>query len=337
MRCAAAEADGTNTITFNCGTATIPLTGYISVKGNMTVDGGGRVTLSGGGAAAFFQVFASGSLTLRNITLERGVFASAHPVENFGALALDRVTLRNSESSSGGVVTNYGTLTVQNSTFAANETEGDGGAIACESGSLLVESSTFYANRAGRHGGAIASRCDADVLNSTLSGNRAGTGFGGGFYQEGNGVAAGLTFVTVANNRAVAGAGVYNEGSGTSSIQLSRTMLAGNRLHGGALANCDGAEINSLNYNVEDGSNCGNLTQSGDARNAALPLLPLGGYGGPTQTHLPLPGSAAINRVPAAACSAADQRGVGRPQGATCDSGAVEFDSIRIFLPVIDR
>ncbi len=46
--------------------------------------------------------------------------------------------------------------------------------------------------------------------------------------------------------------------------------------------------------------------------------------GGPTLTHALLPGSPALDAGNDAACSATDQRGVSRPQGAHCDIGAYE-------------
>ena len=52
-------------------------------------------------------------------------------------------------------------------------------------------------------------------------------------------------------------------------------------------------------------------------------LGPLGDNGGPTLTHLPAPGSPAIDGGDDAQCLATDQRGVGRPIG-SCDAGSVE-------------
>jgi hypothetical protein len=54
--------------------------------------------------------------------------------------------------------------------------------------------------------------------------------------------------------------------------------------------------------------------------------------GGPTATHALLPGSPAINAGDNSTCAAApvssvDQRGVSRPQGAMCDSGAYEYQT----------
>jgi hypothetical protein len=60
-------------------------------------------------------------------------------------------------------------------------------------------------------------------------------------------------------------------------------------------------------------------------------LGPLGDNGGPTQTHMPLAGSPAIDTATSGGCPAADQRGIGRPADgngdgvAACDVGAVEF------------
>ncbi|MFL6198898.1 MAG: choice-of-anchor Q domain-containing protein, partial [Thermoanaerobaculia bacterium] len=56
-------------------------------------------------------------------------------------------------------------------------------------------------------------------------------------------------------------------------------------------------------------------------------LSPLGDHGGPTLTHLPLPGSPLLDAAPAG-CLPTDQRGLARPvQHATtgCDVGAVEI------------
>ena len=58
------------------------------------------------------------------------------------------------------------------------------------------------------------------------------------------------------------------------------------------------------------------------------PLLgPLQDNGGPTFTHALLPGSPAIDHIPAENCEVTtDQRGVARPQGAACDIGAYELE-----------
>ena len=60
------------TITFNCGVAAIPINGFMEVSETTVIDGASKITLNGGGISAFFQVFASANLTLRNLTLRNG-------------------------------------------------------------------------------------------------------------------------------------------------------------------------------------------------------------------------------------------------------------------------
>jgi hypothetical protein len=64
-------------------------------------------------------------------------------------------------------------------------------------------------------------------------------------------------------------------------------------------------------------------------------LGPLAANGGPTLTHMPLPGSPAIDVV-SDSCPppATDQRGAARPIGARCDAGAVEYGASVVMLGV---
>jgi hypothetical protein len=58
----------------------------------------------------------------------------------------------------------------------------------------------------------------------------------------------------------------------------------------------------------------------------------LGNYGGPTETIPLLPGSAAIDAIPASdsSCGGTDQRGTARPGGSGCDIGAYEVPAPHI-------
>lgn len=317
---AAVNGSGGGTLTFNCGTATIPFTSYKQIGSTVIIDGGGRITLDGQNTSAFFQIFFSGNATLRGLTLRRGVFASSHPLENFGTLVLDRVQVRDN-TSAGPAVVNYRSLQVLASTFSGNVNTatgsgGDGGAIAHDGEALYIDASTFTANRAGRHGAAVFSSSVLTIENSTFSGNQAGGG-GGAVYQTGSGASA-ILYATIANNTAVYGGGIYNEGSASSTLNVGRSIMAGNS--GG---NCDGV-LASAGYNVWfAGTNCA-LSATGDgAGNPQLGVL--ASNGGPTQTLLPGAGSAAIDRIPPAQCVlAVDQRDAERPAGSGCDSGAVE-------------
>ena len=64
--------------------------------------------------------------------------------------------------------------------------------------------------------------------------------------------------------------------------------------------------------------------------------------GGPTLTHIPLPGSFAIDNGTNAGCPVTDQRGQPRPAGLACDVGAVErqgfdFPFRYLYLPLIRK
>lgn len=150
---------------------------------------------------------------------------------------------------------------------------------------------------------------------------------------------------TISDNNASNGGGVYISGSPEKGVIRGRlsytnTIIADNtaRLEKYGAADCvigDYASIGtSVNNLVEDG-NCspaysgdpllagladegGPSTGSGQAPSAESEYVP--------QTHALLPGSPAVDAIPADECAVArDQRGVSRPQGTGCDIGAYEL------------
>jgi hypothetical protein len=104
--------------------------------------------------------------------------------------------------------------------------------------------------------------------------------------------------------------------------------------------NCSGAIVNN-GFNLSTDDTCAGFNQVAD-----IMLGPLANNGGFTQTHLPQPGSPAIDFV-AAGCPppATDQRGGNRPVDgdnngvARCDAGAVEYGAVvaKIYLPLVIR
>jgi beta-lactam-binding protein with PASTA domain len=128
-------------------------------------------------------------------------------------------------------------------------------------------------------------------------------------------------------------------------IQLSggRLTMKGTIVTGGQGQNCafqpGVAPTSSDGYNIDDDGTC-NLTQPTDqsnVANAGTYLGPLQNNGGPTRTIALLPGSSAIDAIPASACTdvsgkplATDQRGIGRPVGAGCDIGAYEVAAANV-------
>jgi hypothetical protein len=91
--------------------------------------------------------------------------------------------------------------------------------------------------------------------------------------------------------------------------------------------------ITSLGYNIETGTDCA-FTAPGDLQetNPQFRSITPQNNGGNTDTLSLLPTSPAIDAIPTnyPFCTAADQRGITRPQGAGCDIGAVEVVPLTI-------
>ncbi len=291
---------------------TITLAGPLAVSQGMTIQGPGAnvVTVSGGGVGTVFIVSAPGAVTISGLTIANGNASSASDgggITNASTLTVSdcilagNITNRenldlSSQFANGGAILNGGTLTVNNSTFTGNGAygnndsegtfSGNGGAI-FNGGGLVVNDSTFFGNIATPEtisgafagaGGAIFNNCGTLTVNdSTFSGNTADQG--GGIY----------------NNL---GAN-YSCGS-SPPVTMTNTIVAGN----GPGDDCDGCGTQSA-YNL--------ISTPGNIINPSLG--PIGSYGGPTPTMLPLPGSIAICAGSPALLPAGittDQRGLPR-------------------------
>lgn len=219
----------------------------------------------------------------------------------------------------GGGLYNGGPADLNRVTLRGNSANLGGGIYhdAANAGELLIEASTLNDNRAFAFGGAIyGGYGDISLLNVTFSGNSASEG-GGALYQYGGN--ATLTHNTLSYNQALYGAGIYRDAAGGSSVTLARTVLADN-----VSGNCDGAII-SGGYNLADDTHCG-FDQTGDQQDVDPLLKGLASNGGPTVTHLPGENSPVIDAAPLDGCPDFDQRGLARPLGRACDSGALETD-----------
>jgi CSLREA domain-containing protein len=270
---------------------------------------------------------AAASTILDGLHLDRVLDVHAGEVEIQG------VTIRNGRvAGTGGGVRNQAILTLSRSIISANETTqgGFGGGLSTDgNGSgLTLTQSTVSGNTAAGGGGGIADGGLMRVSDSTISGNRSLTDFGGGLYVFSNTDAI-LTNVTITGNTAaLKGGGIFAEGSpftGVNHPDVRDSILAGNTAS--SERDCSGA-VRSGGYNLlGDGFDCidFNAAHHDLVGTTAAPLDPrlgpLTGNGGPTPTHALLTGSPAINA--GNACTAADQRGQTRP-ATGCDIGAFE-------------
>lgn len=227
----------------------------------------------------------------------------------------------------GGFSTNSTTPTTINHSTIQNNQANFGGGIS-NSGLLIIEKSTIAENSAVGNAGGIYQDISGilTATNVTVSGNHAGSNYGGVLNTSGS---MAIFFSTIANNsrQNTAGAG-YNgiaKFSGAS-ITIGGTIVANN-----AERQCnDDGTWTSTGYNLSSDNRCNSFVATGDLQVANANLSALGDFGGSTATHLLLAGSDAID-AGGGTCPPTDQRDVSRPVDgngdttATCDIGAVEM------------
>lgn len=308
---AAVAAGGTNT--FACvGATTITISTSKSVTvANLTLDGGGLLTISGGNALNIFTVNNGSSVAFRNLAISNGFRATGNGagILNFGTVAIANATFSGNAIVTGGgaAIQNLGAMTIDKSSFLNNAVTSttniaDGAAINNNGSSLTVSNSTFSGNSAGR-GGAIVASTGFSIYNSTIVGNSANV---------------------------VCGAGaIFSVGT----VTLANTIVASNTSGGACRPNCNGS-VSAGPDSISDNADCGaSITQKTFAQ------INLGALTG-RPAYFPLnAGSAAIDAGNNAICAASpvndtSQNGIARPADgdgdgvATCDVGAFEAAAI---------
>jgi CSLREA domain-containing protein len=283
------KGDGADTIVFAAGlTGTLTLaaaSGQLLISSDVAITGpgAGALTVSGNDATRVFYTV-GGNVTIAGLTIARGRASNGAGIFVAGssAVTLDRVAL------SDNVATSIG------------------GAIAILGGAgVTVTGSTVSANQAADAAGGIAVEGTLTLANSTISGNTA-TNFTGGL-RVSTGGSATLINATVADN-------VGPNGSQVRIGIAGGTLVAHNTIVAGQADTCaavTGYAITDGGGNLDSGSSCGfGLANS----NADLRLGVLANTGGPTQTILPGPGSAAIDRADNTVCADAPVGGRGMPR-----------------------
>jgi len=340
-----AVAQGGGPYGFSCdGPQTVTTSMELILAADVILDGLGKLMVDGGGQHRLFSVRDGATVELRRLALTGGLASEGNggAIVSSGTLTIAESTVSgNVASISGGGIANFGEMTIANSAISGNNSAVDGGGVLntgmlmvvrstisdnttaagnnggglMNTGSATVTSSTISGNDAAGDGGGITNSNVLMLVNSTVSGNDA-AGTGGGILN--NSVITTITSCTIAENTATFGGGI---GNGGVVMMISNTLLAGS---------CSGTPLNSAGYNAESaGDTCGfdEPTDLVDVSSSSLALGPLSDNGGPTMTHALLPGSVAIDTIPALICEVAeDQRGEPRPEtgGTMCDVGAFE-------------
>lgn len=226
---AAATIGGT--IVFNCGNspAIITLASPIIFKKATVLDGGGLITLSGGGSGRILFFDSAYDLTTPRLVVQRLTFRDGSSPR----------TNNDTADGGGAIYRDGGSLTVIDCAFINNRAPSSGpdlagGAIyGFGGGETIIVGSTFTGNSAS-DGGAVGSlNGDLIILNSSFTENSAtGTGgnpgqggCGGAVYMDGGDEKTVLCGVTIAHNQAGAiGGGIFrvsNDNTGTFSMDTS--------------------------------------------------------------------------------------------------------------------
>ncbi|HEY3359182.1 MAG TPA: right-handed parallel beta-helix repeat-containing protein [Polyangia bacterium] len=224
-------------VTFACGPGpvTITVAAEVPVAQDTTIDGGGRVTLSGGGTSRILRLasawnVATPLLTVQNLTFE-------------GGFTTDVPNTTSTAQGGGAIFQDGGSLTVIDCTFrdnqcAATGQDVSGGAINGQGiGTLVIQGSVFAGNR-GSNGGAVGTQAeDVTIVNTTFSDNAA-TGTGGNPGNGGDGGAlsydgahnsltlCGATFT--GNHANAAGGAVFRVGYNDEVVAIDRCIFDGN-------------------------------------------------------------------------------------------------------------
>lgn len=237
-------------------------------------------------------------------------------------------------------------------------------------GFVYINQSTISDNKAEYDGGGIANNYNYSAVllfNTTVSGNQAYGGYGGGIDNYG-GFMASVNSTISGNTAASFGGGIDNElggrGGAPAEFELLRTIVSGNTATNGSneIDNYS-STVSAYDFNLF-GESSETYAQafynflpdptdiaatSDDPNPGADTFIPtalasilnstLGNHGGPTETLALVSGSPAIDRAPNSECvgtpiNGVDQRnfsrnvdGNGSPSSNECDIGAYEYAS----------
>jgi len=350
------DGNGTHGVFWIADEATVEMRGFGVVNGVGGIDNEGTLTLAASNPGDASHEFDCKVSNNRKDGHGGGIF-------NNGTLTVLSCTVSGNRGDPGGGIANHwlGTLTLTNSTVWGNSAVRGGGGV-LNFGTMEVKNSTVSANQAN-YGAGIYNGHTMTLMNSTVWGNSAtahddpddmpdrDSGKGGGIF-NGFGPLT-LTNTTVSGNTAVGvGTGIASlggaltltnstvSGSVVFTIRLfdpdepPSIMSAATLIDGVCDQIGDGVVWTSNGYNIESpGDTCGfdQATDQVGVTEGQLNLGPLQDNGGPLQdnamTHALGSGSVAIDRIPVDACEVdEDQRGVERPQGPSCDVGALELE-----------
>lgn len=280
------------------GTVDIKTSSFTGNKTTSASGVGGAISIATG---AVYTI--SGSMFTGNTSGGSGGAITAAATSVATSLSISNSILNNNTSVTNGGAINMSTtvagstLDIKTSTLSGNS-GASGGALYVSAATTTITESTLHSNSATAGGGGIGTATTAQVTltNSTVSGNSAaGTGGGGGIRIGGAGSLT-LNLTTITNNSATnatgKGGGVFLN-SGSAIFNADGSIIAGNNnkinrdMSASALVNLGGSFnlLGAVDPSVIAVIDFVNTQQGTETTPVTAGLFPLGGYGGPTQTH----------------------------------------------------
>jgi CSLREA domain-containing protein len=304
----------------------------------LQVQGGSISSNVASGSAALLTKIAGGGVmsSVASAPISSNIGGSGGGIFNAATATLTNVAVTGNSaaavgtgeesSGSGGGAFNIGALTIDKSALTGNYVSGAGFGGAIANGVIGRIASIFSPTVSQSGVKPAAAGTTLGLTNVTISGNSAPSG-GGALYNIDQSAAT-LNQATVANNQS----GILNvpppsPSPSASPVPPAVTSVQNSIVAGNNAYNCSGTVGNGGN-NIDSGATCAFGTASNSLSGTDPKLGPLTiNAPGTTATHAIAADSPARDRVPSsgAGCPATDQRGVTRPQGAGCDSGAFEL------------
>ena len=272
----AALAANNGRIRFSCGSAphTIVVTSEKTVTDDLVIDGGNRITLSGGGTTRILALRPPWGttpfpiLTLQHLTLRDGYTGNlpGSDIDNGGAAVF---------KETGGSLFVVGSVFENNVGPATGQDVAGGAIYAFGSGTTAIVRSRFTGNRCSS-GGAIGALGVAEhqllVHNSLIErnaatgsgGNPGNGGNGGGIYMDGASQSVTLCGAMLSANDANArGAGMFRvSNNGVGPMTIDRTSVLWNESPAGPDSQAGGLYLQGLQLNVVGSTVARNVASS---------------------------------------------------------------------------
>lgn len=239
----AVRTAGSGSIKFSCGASpaeiTLTQTAVITF-GPLLIDGGNKITLSGGNARALFLVGQSRSLVLKRLVIANAASGTGaiQVFENARVKATAVTFEDNHSTTSGGALyaLSGATLKVKRCTFSGNSADSSGGSIAAFSANVNVLLSTFADGLATVFGGAIYANAGTTLVKRTQFVDNTATSDGGAIYTERGSLTVRRNTVFSGNLAEDSEGGAIASANGSVDVRDATFADNGAGLRGGAIA-----------------------------------------------------------------------------------------------------